>query len=151
MTTKIDGRKLSDYSSWDIARYFNCEFSGDMNCIDHGGFFYDSRDWKKFGYASIVEFWRDCDNNDEIVVRCATVNNNQSSQDGKQYIPNSDYGELSQETIESVEFQIEDTHSHWGSETLQDFSGDYVESFPDETPENTIWRKINGWMKSLSE
>ena len=40
----------------DIASAFGCHYNGDLNPFDHGGIFYRSDSWRRFGYAEAIGF-----------------------------------------------------------------------------------------------
>lgn len=71
--SKETARHLASLSAWDIAKHFNCEFHGDSNPIQHGGIFYDLRDWVNYGYANTISFWKDLENG-TLVVQKGTIN-----------------------------------------------------------------------------
>lgn len=66
-------RQLASQSGRDIAQHFRCSYYGDCDPINHGGFFYDPRDWEAYGYASCVEFWTHPETG-ELIVRSGVIN-----------------------------------------------------------------------------
>ena len=60
MTTSINKLTIAECCSlaaWDIAERLGIAYSGDANCLEHGGVFYSRANWTEYGYASAVEFW----------------------------------------------------------------------------------------------
>jgi hypothetical protein len=63
--------QLQSSPAWDVARYFRCGYEGDTNVYDHGGCFFDTRDWRDHGYANALDIWQDPDSDRDCT--CATV------------------------------------------------------------------------------
>lgn len=136
--------QLSSLDAWQIAERFDCCYQGDVNPIDHGGFFYEVRDWESYGYASIVEFWVDPES-DETVIECRTVNR----PDDMQSLFDNCGMEFPAPDQLSAHVQIWLVQSANGSEPLEDFSGPYVQRFPEDTDEDAIWESVRGWIEQL--
>jgi hypothetical protein len=69
---------IASLNAWAIASHFNCEFDGDSNPINHGGFFYNPRTWDTDGYVNAVEFYQcprdDRPTNDKhLIVQLGTI------------------------------------------------------------------------------
>ncbi len=145
---KAQFQRIADMDAWNIAKEYGCHYSGDCSPIPHGGFFYDARDWEKYGYASIVEFWCDDDSReDTLIVECRTVNRPDDMESAFRCIGIEPGNPLRND----VHCQIEAVQSYQGSEPLEDFSGPFVKRFKlaDWPHEWRIWRSIDGWIRSL--
>lgn len=160
-------RQFSRLQSWVIADVLACHFTGDANCIDHNGTFYETANWDRYGYADCVRFLRLCDDGeDRLIVSCETIN----KEDDTDSVLSSSGWKLRQDeygqdeiycphdgsivaTGDSVKHCIIDaTMSHWGTE-LEDFSGRYEKVFSAEQCDNEdeIWDSVRGWLNSLNE
>lgn len=60
MATETRGKEffqhVASLAGWDVAKLAGCDYSGDHDPIQHGGFFYETENWEKYGYANIVDF-----------------------------------------------------------------------------------------------
>lgn len=178
--TTITNKKLAEMDAWAIAEHFNLGYSGDMNVIEHGGYFYNLRSWEEYGYASCVEFWWDHDR-DAVVVECGTINKPSDLADcfrtcgweiaGDQVICSHDKSVVGPLT---PDIEIECVHGHWG------FDRGATQTFPelewnicancsaqltdeevdgDECPycngikdwEEFVWENVRGWLKRMGE
>lgn len=141
-------QRIANLDAYDIAAEYGCDYSGDSDPINHDGFFFDARDWERYGYASIVEFWTNDDGREQItIVECRTVN--KPSDMGPVW---QSYGIGPDDPIrDSVQAQIEAVKSWHGSDPVEDFSGPYVKRFnlADWPNHWRIWRSVEGWIKSL--
>ena len=72
-TKKLTIKALRELSPWVIAKELSICYSGDMNTIPHGGYFYSTENWKKYGYADAVEF---CDYEGRTLVTVGTIHKN---------------------------------------------------------------------------
>ncbi len=55
-TRKLTIKALRTRSPWEIASELGLRYSGDMNPIPHGGYFYNTHNWETYGYSEIVRF-----------------------------------------------------------------------------------------------
>lgn len=132
-----------------IAKEYGCYYSGDVNTIDHGGYFYETHNWDKYGYAEIVEFWVDPDTN-ETVVDCGTVNKRKEEELTsalRAYDMIVAIGELPRE--KQIHTEIHALKSHWGYEVSEDFSGRYQKRFKERRSDEFIWQTVIGWIIAL--
>lgn len=141
---------FSSFAAWDIAKRIGCGYTGDANPIDHGGTFYDVRDWERYGYASCVRFTRI---DDTLHVECATVNRPSDLTDCYAccgFARRGDKLVASQGEIDiTPEVEIECVLAYWGAEPVEDYSGRMVQRFAEETDEDDIWQAVSGWLSSL--
>lgn len=47
-------KSLREDSPWDIAEKFGLHYSGDCCPVPHGGFWYESKNWREHGYANAI-------------------------------------------------------------------------------------------------
>lgn len=145
--TKERFRRIASMNAWDIADEYGCSYSGDRSPIPHGGFFYDTRDWEEYGYASIVEFWLDSESG-SIVVECGTVNRPDDMESDFQCLG---IGPDDPER-NNIHAQIAACRYGSGIEPSEDFNGRYVKSFKlDDWKEWRIWRSVDGWIRQLGQ
>jgi hypothetical protein len=50
-------KQCNSWTGWQIAEELGLSYSGDSNPIDHGGVYYETRNWLPYGYASAVELY----------------------------------------------------------------------------------------------
>lgn len=147
-TTREDIRELATLSGWDLAEKIGCQFAGDMNYTDHGGYFYETKNWEKYGYAECVEF--ECYEGRKVVT-AATIN---KCEDMAQCLATIG---LTLEDLKSSEpevrtlVEIEACKATWGAEPTEDFTGEYKHSFPDDVKDHRILGKAIGWIESLGK
>lgn len=107
-------------SAWDIAERLGLGYSGDCNCLEHGGYFYSKSNWTDYGYASAVEFWHEGDI--LHVTRGAIYKKDECITDeaiadcyGSDYSPNGE--ELAAGCFSrSMELEVDMCRSQWGIE-----------------------------------
>jgi len=61
-------------SGWAIAEHFGCQYYGDGSPVPHGGVFYDMRDWQRYGYANVVNIYKDPEGEPIMTVERGTLN-----------------------------------------------------------------------------
>ena len=146
---KAKFERIASMSSWDIAKHYGCSFSGDCNPIEHGGFFYDSRDWEAYGYASCVEFWDDHENGCLIVQR-GTIQKPSQPED-----MNSAFRcigmAVDDENRENIHAQIEAVRYYCGIEPDGTSYPDLKNFDLDQWQEWRIWRSIEGYIQPLGD
>jgi hypothetical protein len=120
-------RKLFSRPAWTIARAYGCEYSGDLSPVPHGGFFYDSRDWKEHGYANAVRFFLCEDSNRMIVERC-TINK------PLDMVP----------AFECCDVQMSDRD-------LVDEIKEFAPDANDNLDEDKILNSVKGWIRALGK
>ena len=138
-------RKLASMSGWAIADHFGCEFDGDSNPIDHGGFFYSLANWEAYGYADAVEFWHDHDAN-RLVVQRGTINRPDDIGAAMRCIgisPGSpEYGE--------PRAQVSAAKAYFGMECEPHYP-DMLTFNPDAWKGWRIWRAVAPFLRDLSK
>lgn len=154
--TKEECQKIASMSGWNIAELFGCEYSGDSSAVGHGGYFYRTQEWEKWGYAEAVEFWHDHDSPTKtryrdpiLVVQRGTINkptNPDKMEDCWRTIGASD---PEHELRTSIHAEIDAVKSHWGMEPLGTAYPDLKNFNPDTWHEWKIWRSIGDWIKEL--
>ena len=162
-TTTHDFAKLASLAGWDLAEIIGCGFSGDCNYTDHGGYLYDAREWRRNGYASAVEFWRDPED-DSIRVSCGTINRPDDLTDclascgwrydgtGSAIAIVDDRGEIVADELDIMaRVEIEACRGYWGIEPTEDFGGPHTQQFSDGTDDDAILAAVIGWLTSLAE
>lgn len=137
--------ELASASPWDIAKHFNCHFTGDMNPIDYGGVFYDSRDWEKNGYACAVSFmlW-----NNKLFVQRGTIHkwdNDKQRENAFSYI------ELPESEHDNIHAQIEACLAHNGIELEGCNYPDAMSYDLENWTEANIWKSVKGWIEELGK
>lgn len=137
--------QLASMSSWQIAETFGCHFSGDANPIEHGGFFYDARDWEDYGYASCVEFWEDPETH-ALIVQPGTIrkwSNDRERASALQFCGIDEF--------ESIHAQIDACRYYLGIEP-DGTEYPYLKAFNLETwSEKNIWKSVRGWIEQLGK
>jgi hypothetical protein len=164
-TTTKNIEKMASLAGWDLAKELGCHFAGDCNYTDHNGYFYDAREWRRNGYAPIVNFCRVADDQDALRVECATVNRPDDMADclkscgwkydgtGSAIAIVDDYsGEVIADELDVMaRVEIEACKDYQGAETGEDFSGPYVQRFEDGTEDRAILKDVIGWIENLAE
>lgn len=140
---------LASLGAWEIARFYGCDYSGDCNPLEHGGYFYDSRNWEAYGYASCVEFWEDCEN-DCLVVQRGTINKPSNPEDMESAwqcigIAPDD------ENRSNIHAQIDAIRSYCGIEPDGTSYPDLKNFRLEDWQEWRIWRSIDGWLRFLGD
>ena len=165
MTTKThDFAQLASLAGWDLARQLGCQFSGDCNYTDHGGYFYDSREWRRNGYAAAVEFRRIDDDENSLHVSCGTINRPNDISGclascgwrydgtGSAIAIVDERGEVITDELDIMaRVEIDACRGHWGIEPQEDFGGPSSQRFPDGTDDSDILAAVIGWLTSLAE
>jgi hypothetical protein len=161
-TKQHDLDKLASLAGWDLAGQLGCQFSGDCNYTDHGGYFYDAREWRRNGYASAVEFCRLADDDDSLHVSCGSIPRPDSLSDclascgwkydgtGSAIALVNESGEVITDLDIMARVEIESCRGHWGIEPQEDFGGPYVQRFEDGTEDAEILEAVIGWLEGLS-
>ncbi len=145
--TKLTNEQLASMSPWTIADAFGCSFSGDMNPIEHGGFFYDHRDWNDNGYASAVEFWEDPESGD-LVVQRGTIN---KPDDMESAFACLGYTEEDDDLRNHLAIQVEAARAYSGIEP-DGTAYPHLKVFKlDDWKERNIWKSIRRWIEQLGE
>jgi hypothetical protein len=143
---QLSNDDLASLAGWDIAVAFGCGYSGDSNPIEHGGFFYDLRDWESYGYAATVEFWSDPEaSNDTLIVQTGTIHkpNRETLKNALTSIG------LNPNDTHPLEAEIEATKSWVGIEP-EGTEFPYLKHFVlKDWREDRIWRSIRGWIEQL--
>lgn len=132
--------ELASASPWDIATYFNCHFTGDMNPIDHGGVFYDSRDWEKNGYACAVEFFT---MKNTLYVQRGTIHKCDDLE--------SAFDCIGLPVSDDIHMQIEACRSHDGTEPEGNYYPDAMSYNLDNWTEANIWKSVRGYIEQLGK
>jgi hypothetical protein len=135
-------RKLFSRPAWTIARAYGCEYSGDLSPVPHGGFFYDSRDWKEHGYANAVRFFLCEDSNRMIVERC-TINK------PLDMVPAFECCDVQMSDRDLVDAQIEACEGYMGAET--DEIKEFAPDANDNLDEDKILNSVKGWIRALGK
>ncbi len=141
---------IADLAGWNIAKHYNCGYSGDSDPIQHGGFFYDVRDWEKYGYANCVELWMDPESEDVLHVQTGTINKPYRPEDMESCWQSMEI-DSDDEIRSNINAQIEVVRSSWGIEP-DGTKYPCVKTFRlAEWAEWRIWRSVAGWLTSLGE
>lgn len=146
--TREDIRELASLSGGDLAERMGCQFAGDNNYTDYGGYFYETHHWQRYGYAECVMF--ECYEGRKVVT-AATIN---KYQDMAQCLATIG---LTLEDLKSFEpevrvlVEIEACKSTWGAEPTEDFSGQYKHDFPEDVKDHRILGKAIGWIENLGK
>ncbi len=142
---KLTNDQLADMTPWDIARHLGIGYSGDMNPLEHGGFFYDHRDWDAWGYARCVEFWEDPDTG-ELVVQPGTIHRPDDMTSAFECCGISDIDDRN-----NVHCQIECCRDYYGIEP-EGTAHPHLKVFRLESwKERNIWKSVRGWIDALGE
>jgi len=175
MTKTIDNAqdfaiRMVSGSPWEIAKDLGIHYTGDMSPIPHGGMFYNSHNWDRYGYADCVSIY---ELDGKIFIECGTINKSDDLTNALACIGQS-------ADTADILVQIEACESYDGYEVLQDFSGDYRKSYPydrnndpsqpleDGTmvedidnvndpnfdcywSESPVWADVWGWISGLQE
>ncbi len=141
----ITDQWLADNSPWTIAERLEIGYSGDMNPVEHGGYFYSTRDWEAFGYADCVEFWEDPETG-YLVVQRGVINrpNDMSSAFRCAGIEGQD--------TSNIHAQIDASKCYYGIESeLEHGTGMKVFNLDTWKKEHRIWRSVRGWIEALGK
>jgi len=143
--TRFTPTQLADMDPHEIAKQLGIEYSGDVNAIPHGGTFYSTENWDRYGYADCLRF----DSYEDLVcVELGTINRADDMDSCFRTIG------LSADEVESsfrIHVEIEACLATWGMETLQDFSGDYRVTMGEDwnNVERRLWKHAIGWLYGL--
>lgn len=156
MTTqpvKLTDKQLSEMTPWDIATHYGIGYSGDMNPVEHGGYFYSLADWESYGYASCVEFWHDPESG-ALVVQPGTVNKPDDEATLQAAYNCVDWKSVWVETGEDprkeLAFQVESVKSYCGMDRYGTAYPDLMTFNLDNWPKEwRIWRSIRNWVEAL--
>lgn len=140
-------KRIESMAGWDIASHYGCDYSGNINVIPHGGYFYDLRDWERYGYARIVEFMvLDGPDDDEpqLWVECGTVNRLKGKEltSAMDCIGNPDIDDDSR-----IHVEIDACKSYAGFD--RDECGTRTFKLANWPQEWRIWRQVNGHLINL--
>lgn len=160
-TRKLTIKALRTRSPWEIASELGIRYSGDMNPVPHGGYFYNVHNWESYGYAEIVRF---CETEGELFLESGTINRPSGKSDAE-ILGNSGW-EIDSESgavvcsydktivadLVTPEILIECIESHYGAEcdTLETFNSDNGKDWGD-FPEFRIMQAARGPILGLCE
>lgn len=164
MTTKTRSltiKALRTRSPWEIAAELGLRYSGDLNPIPHGGYFYSTKAWEAYGYAEIVKF---SESEGILYLESRTINRPSNTSDNEilgysGWTIDTDTGEVISEYDKSVvsdtvtpEILIECIEGYCGSECdfRYRFSSDNGKDWGD-FPEFQIMRRAKGLILGLCE
>lgn len=136
--------KLSEMSPWEIATHYGIGYNGDMNPIEHGGYFYSLADWEDNDYAACVEFWEDPETG-ALVVQPGTIHNREL-ESAFQCIGVGKDDPLR----DNVHCQIDACRSYSGIEPNGTSYPDLKVFNLDTWKEQNIWESIRGWIEELA-
>jgi hypothetical protein len=142
--TKFSNDKISESTPWAFAEAVGIGYSGDMNPMQHGGFFYGFKDWEAYDYAAVVEFWHDPENG-KLVVQLGTVHKPDDME------PAFRCSGIGAEEQSNIHAQIEACRAYGG---IEPDGTDYpfLKSFDLETwRERNIWKSVRGWIEQLAQ
>ncbi len=129
---------------WKLAESLGIQYSGDISPFDHGGFFFSSDDWRKYGFASGVRFWQ-CEG--RTIVEQITINRPDSVGEALKSI-GIQHDDLDEKTL--IHAEIVAVEAYCGADVCEDFSGRYAESYEDDQ-ESECWRLAIRWIAGLAE
>lgn len=151
--TKLTNEQLASMMAVDIADHLGIGYSGDMNPIKYGGYFYSLSDWADYGYASCVEFWEDPETH-HLVVQTGTINkpDNDEEMDSAFMCCGIDERGTNRELRDNIHVQIECTKDYCGMEP-DSTAYPHLKSFrlEDWQKERNIWKSIRGWIEALAQ
>ncbi len=144
-TQKLTNEQLADMPPWQIADAIGIGYDGDINPVEHGGFFYDFRDWERWGYANAVEFWEDPETH-ALVVQTGTIHKPNDMTATLLHFG----AELADEERNNIHFQISACKAHISMQ-CDGTEYTYLKTFnPDHwRKEKNIWKSIRGWIEAL--
>jgi hypothetical protein len=64
-------KSLRNDSPWEVAKKFGVCYNGDMNPIPHNGTWFETKNWKEYGYATAVRIQESCGT---LSVELCTIN-----------------------------------------------------------------------------
>lgn len=135
-------QRLECLSGWDVAKHYGCEYDGDANPVVHGGFFYSLRDWERYGYAPVVEFWEDPETG-HLVVQPGVVHR---SSDMERAFRCCDIQgaerDIPQAQVVACRYYVGIEPNGYGFPALKSFD---LEAWK----EWRIWRSIHPWLEEL--
>lgn len=140
----ITNERMASMAAWDIATAFGCGYSGDYNPVEHGGFFYNKRDWLAYGYASCVEFWHDPEQDDVLVVQRGTVHKLKDMEAAFKCCG-------IEAEVGNVDAEIEACRSYGGIEPDGTRYPDLMTYRLADWRERNIWKSVRGWIEELGE
>ena len=117
------------------------QFTGDMNPFDHGGTFYETSNWRDYGYASCVQFT-------PIEGRTLVTSGSIHRLNDEEMRSAHECCDTPAEYRDTTVGEIEACLGHGGCETDEDFSGQYAEWF-DEDSESDAWTLALNWIRGL--
>lgn len=142
MSQQLSGKKMAEMTPYDIAEHYGCHFSGDMNPIDHGGTFYNTKHWEGWGYADVVNIFH-CEGH--VYIEQGTVN---KPTDMEACFRSSG---VSEDNRDNVHAQIDAVKGHWGVEsggTIK-FKHEDWDDLDYVLDEAKVWLRIRDWIKDL--
>jgi hypothetical protein len=144
---KATFQRIASLTGWAVADHFGCSYSGDSDPIDHGGFFYDARDWDRYGYARVVDFWTDPDDDGVLNVSRGTVLAPSADQWPRVW---SCCGIADPADRANLHCQIDAARAHFGMEPDGTRYPDVLRFRFDDWTEWRIWRSIAPWLAALA-
>ena len=135
---------LSSLNGWELAEFFGCGYTGDCDPINHGGTFYDNRDWKEHGYASCVSFSQI---DGKLLVESGTIHKPSNEDD---IASAHECCDTPDELRDDVGAQIEACLFYWGCETSCDFGGPYSRWFEERCDYNEDDDDDWDWIELMS-
>lgn len=160
-TRKLTIKSLRTRSPWEIASELGIRYSGDMNPIPHGGYFYNTHNWESYGYSEVVRFQ---ESEGILYLETGTINRPSKESDSQilahsGWKIDSESGEVVCEydgtiVADSVtpEILIECVESYWGMEidNSHQFRSDNGKNWGD-FPEFRIMQSARGLILGLCE
>lgn len=128
---RISIKKAMAMRPYELAKKLGIHYSGDVNPFNHGGMFFESKNWPVYGYAECVEFYQV---GNVTNVCCATIN----KLEGDDLLSALCCASVPDECHNNIEAIIYACYSYAGCELVEDFDGVHHESF-DECQEFKAW------------
>ena len=143
--SEVTNEQLASMGAYQIAEALGCAFSGDQNVIKHGGYFYDPRDWVEHGYANVVEFWEDPEDDDVTHVSTGTIHRleGEKLESAFQCI-----GMSSEEDKANLHYQVDACRAYGGIEPDDQFSKAFRLS---KWRETRLWGNVRHLIEHLGE
>jgi hypothetical protein len=145
---RAEFEKIASMTGWAIAEHFGCSYNGDGDPINHGGFFYDPRDWAEHGYAKAVEFWWDHEHG-RMVVQRGTIHKPDTPEQWESVW--GCIGAYEGEQRENIHAQIDASESGMGMEPDGTRYPDLKEYNLKTWKEWHIWRSVAEWLRELGK
>ena len=143
----ITAAQAADMNPWELAQQLSTndctiQFTGDMNPFDHGGTWYETANWNRYGYSSCVRME---DIEGRTLVSCGTINR----LEGDDMESAHRCGGTPEEFRNTTVGEIEACLYYAGAEPVEDFSGRYERWF-DEGEESHAWEIALSWIMGLT-